>query len=67
MWTRGICGLVLVAVGAVWFTQGVGALRGSVMTGQPVWTGIGLVLIAAGAACILWAGRVRRRRLSETE
>ncbi len=41
-------GLLCVLVGAVWILQGVGLLRGSFMTGQRLWLGIGVVVGAAG-------------------
>ena len=35
MWIRLIAGLVLCAAGALWIAQGVGAAKGSMMTGHP--------------------------------
>ena len=43
-----IVGLVLTAVGAVWFFQGIGVLPGSFMTGQTRWAIIGATTAAAG-------------------
>jgi hypothetical protein len=61
MWARGIAGLVLCAVGAVWVLQGVGVLHGSSMTGHGGYAVLGAVLLVAGAALLGWAARVRRR------
>jgi hypothetical protein len=46
--TLRIVGLVLTAVGAVWFFQGIGVLPGSFMTGQTRWAIIGVTTAAAG-------------------
>ena len=67
MWVRGISGVVLCLIGAVWFTQGVGALHGSVMTGHAEWSIIGALLFAAGVVLVIWAGRVRQSRISEND
>ena len=54
-----VAGIVLVLLGAVWTLQGTGVLTGSPMTGQQVWTVIGLLLVAGGLA--LGITGVRRR------
>ncbi|MDX8035343.1 hypothetical protein SK803_34470 [Lentzea sp. BCCO 10_0856] len=41
-------GVLLVLVGAVWTTQGLGYLKGSFMTGDRTWTTIGLLCVAGG-------------------
>lgn len=41
-------GVVMVVVGAVWFLQGIGVAKGSVMTGQAVWAVIGAVVLLGG-------------------
>lgn len=58
MW-RAALGVVLVLLGAVWTAQGLGYLEGSFMTGQKLWTAIGLVCVVAG----LWlvSAVVRRK------
>lgn len=55
-------GVVLVILGLVWLLQGVGVLTGSPMTGQQVWTVIGLLLVAGGVALAMAGLRDRRRR-----
>ena len=49
---------ILMAIGAVWFFQGIGVLPGSFMTGQPRWAVIGGVVAAAGL--VLWVTSRRR-------
>ena len=39
-------GAVLLVVGIVWIFQGTGSLRGSFMTGDPVWAWAGAVAVA---------------------
>ena len=42
-------GIVLIVIGAVWFLQGIGVAKGSVMTGSTLWGIIGAILCVAGA------------------
>jgi hypothetical protein len=58
--TRFLVAAIAVAVGSVWVLQGVGVLPGSFMTGDMLWTWIGLGLIAAAAVYAAWP-RLRRR------
>ena len=60
MWTRGIAGIVLCLVGAVWIAQGTGALGGSVMSGKGQYTALGVVVVAIGLSLLVWAALVRR-------
>jgi hypothetical protein len=46
---RRAIGVVLIVVGGVWFLQGIGMARGSVMTGVGLWAVLGVVFIVAGA------------------
>ncbi len=55
-----VIGVVLALVGLVWFLQGIGVLKGSFMTGQPVWAIIGLVLLALAARLLAEALRGNR-------
>jgi hypothetical protein len=43
-----VLGIVLLLLGGVWTAQGLGYLEGSFMTGQQLWTTIGLLCAAAG-------------------
>ena len=64
MWTRGIVGVVLCLVGAVWIAQGTDALHGSGMSGHGQWTVIGVVLVVIGLALLAWAWSIRRESSS---
>lgn len=66
MWSRGIVGLVLCLVGAVWVAQGTGAMHGSMMSGHGQYTALGVVVIAIGLALIVWANHVRESRGGST-
>src|SRR5205823_1142958 len=44
MWMRRTIGIVLLALGGVWIAQGSGALHGSFMTGEALWTVIGVIV-----------------------
>ena len=62
MWVRVVIGVVLVLTGIVWIGQGVGAIGGSFMTGDPLWAVIGAVCVFFGAALLLGARRARAGR-----
>ena len=47
---RLVVGVLMCVVGGVWFLQGIDVLKGSFMTGQGVWTVIGVILFVARAA-----------------
>lgn len=49
---RLIAGIVLVLVGAVWFLQGVDALGGSSMTGNPFWAYVGAPMVILGVVLL---------------
>jgi hypothetical protein len=61
MKTRVVLAFVLIAVGAVWFGQGIGLIGGSFMTGEAIWAVIGLIAVVFGAALLSGARRARRR------
>jgi len=52
-WVRLVVGIVLGLLGLVWVGQGLNLIKGSMMTGQPQWAVIGVVLIFV-AAWLLW-------------
>lgn len=60
MWPRAIAGLVLCFIGGLWFAQGIGAAKGSAMSGHAGYAVLGVVVIAAGIALLVWAARIRR-------
>ena len=62
MWVRGIIGVVLCLVGAVWILQGVNVLHGSGMSGHGQYAVLGVVTVLVGAALVAWAAAVRRRQ-----
>jgi hypothetical protein len=66
MWIRGIPGVVLCLVGAVWIAQGTGALHGSMMTGKGRYAVLGVVVALIGLALLASAWRVRRGRSSSS-
>ena len=61
MWARGIAGVLLCLVGAVWIAQGTDVLGGSGMSGHGVWAVIGAVVAVVGVALLASARRLRRR------
>jgi hypothetical protein len=46
---------LLCVVGAVWFFQGIGVLKGSFMTGTWFWTVVGVILFGLGLRMTLRA------------
>ncbi len=48
-----VLGIVLLLLGGVWTAQGLGYLKGSFMTGQQLWTTIGLLCAAAGVMLLV--------------
>jgi hypothetical protein len=55
-------GLLAVVLGALWTLQGLGVLRGSVMSDETVWAMIGPIVALIGVVLIVLAMRARRRR-----
>lgn len=66
IWPFLVPGVVLSAVGLVWTLQGLDVLRGSVMSGSPLWATIGPIVLVVGlvliAIAIVIARRHRRSR-----
>ena len=61
MWIRGIAGIILCALGALWIAQGSGAMHGSGMSGHGQFALLGVVVLIVGLALLIWAVVVRRR------
>jgi hypothetical protein len=61
MWTRGVVGIVVFLVGAVWIGQGLNVLHGSGMSGHGVWAAIGAVFVLVGLALLRSAARSARQ------
>jgi hypothetical protein len=62
VWIRGIAGVVLCALGALWIAQGSGAMHGGGMSGHGGFAVLGVVVVIVGLALLVWAARVRNRR-----
>jgi hypothetical protein len=61
MLVRRIIGVVLVVIGGVWIAQGSGALHGSFMTGEALWTVIGVIVGLFGVALLIGVARDAKR------
>ena len=55
-----IAGAVLIAIGAIWFLQGINVLPGSFMTGQIQWAVYGGLAILVGIGLLVTAKRRKR-------
>lgn len=66
MLVRGVPGLVLVLLGAVWVLQGINVLHGSAMSGHSRYAALGVVALVLGVALLAWAVVVRRRQATST-
>ena len=55
-----IAGAVLIAIGAIWFLQGINVLPGSFMTGQIQWAVYGGLAILVGIGLLVTAQRRKR-------
>jgi len=62
MWLFLVPGVVLSLVGLVWALQGLDVLRGSVMSGSPLWATIGPIVLLVGLVLIGIAIAVAIRR-----
>jgi hypothetical protein len=62
VWIRGIAGVVLCALGAVWIGQGSGAMHGSGMSGHGSFALLGVAVVVVGLALLVWAALIRGRR-----
>lgn len=65
MLVRGIGGIILVVLGAVWIAQGTGTMNGSAMSGHGQYAALGVVVALIGLFLLLWAWRVRNRDVSQ--
>lgn len=59
-----VIGVLIMLVGVVFFFQGIGAIKGSSMTGESFWMWVGLILIIAGGVAVFRGARSGRRRSS---
>jgi len=58
-WPTLILGFVLLLMGSIWALQGLGLLRGSVMTGQSLWLVIGALAALVGLVLVIWSIKQR--------
>ncbi|HEX7744348.1 MAG TPA: hypothetical protein VF462_03655 [Micromonosporaceae bacterium] len=61
-WLPLTLGLLAIVLGTLWTVQGLGYVKGSVMTGQRVWALVGVGVAAAGLVVLAIALDSRRRR-----
>ena len=61
IWPFLVPGVLLSCVGLVWTLQGLDVLRGSAMSGSPLWATIGPFVLVAGVVLIAIAIARRRR------
>ena len=59
-WVLNILGVILMLVGIVWILQGVNILPGSFMSGQLVYSFLGIVVGAIGVVLLIYNNRKRR-------
>ncbi len=62
IWPFLVPGVILSLVGLVWTLQGFDVLRGSAMSGSPMWAIIGPIVLLAGLVLIGIAIARRRRK-----
>jgi hypothetical protein len=51
-----VIALVMIAIGLIWILQGINVLPGSFMSGNLLYTALGLVLDVVGIVLIVYAG-----------
>lgn len=61
-WLSIVIGVLLLVVGAVWGLQGVGVLKGSVMTGVTLWAVVGPIVAVIGLLLGVYGVRHLRHR-----
>ena len=55
-----VIGLLLMALGVIWFLQGINVLPGSFMTGQIQWAIYGGISFVVGVGAFVASGRVSK-------
>jgi hypothetical protein len=55
-----VVGVLCCLTGGIWIFQGVGLLHGSFMTGEGLWTWLGVVTLAGGLAFLALGRRTGR-------
>jgi hypothetical protein len=59
--------VLMIAVGVIWFFQGIGVLPGSFMTGDPLWTWVGGIVFVLGLGLFFISQRTQRGGDSNAE
>ncbi|GAA4491653.1 hypothetical protein [Microbacterium panaciterrae] len=62
IWPYIVAGVALIAIGLVWTLQGLDVLRGSAMSGSPLWASVGPIVLVVGIVLLVIAGVIARRR-----
>ncbi len=52
-----IVAAIMVVIGLVWIFQGLNVIKGSFMTGNILWTFIGILVLLAAGGLFWWASR----------
>ncbi|WP_328832373.1 hypothetical protein OHT77_34870 [Streptomyces sp. NBC_00252] len=65
MVVRGVGGIILVVLGAVWIAQGVGAMNGSAMSGHGQYAVLGGVVALVGLFLLVRAWQIRNRDIHQ--
>ena len=56
-WLINILGVLLVLIGIVWFFQGINILLGSFMSGNSLYSVLGIILVVAGILILAFNNR----------
>jgi uncharacterized membrane protein len=56
-WLFNIIGVILILVGFVWFLQGINILLGSFMSGDPLYSALGILLVVVGMIILAFTNR----------
>lgn len=56
-WVLNVLGALLALVGIIWILQGINVLLGSLMSGQPLYAVLGVVVGVIGVALLVFANR----------
>ncbi len=59
-WFLNILGVVLILIGVVWFFQGINILLGSFMSGNSLYSVLGIILVVVGIIVLAFTNRKRR-------
>jgi hypothetical protein len=60
-WLFNIIGVILILVGFVWFLQGINILLGSFMSGNTLYSVLGILLVVTGIILLAYTNRRSRR------